>query len=144
MNPEQRRLMYRGYEIVSRCESGACKGKAWTKEVGLNNQSDDGVSLDDVVDKICRLIDIELQPRTEELRGTVPERHRDYLIKLGKPDRGLKAVSITRPHRASVCYQCGEPVDNKVDFECAACEWIVCNACAACGCGHDAPFGPKT
>ncbi len=144
MSSEQRKVTYRGYEIVSRCDKGIHKGKAWANESGLNDQSTEGASLDDVVDKLCRLIDIELEPRTTELRRTLPERHREYLSKLGKPDKGLKAISFMRPHRASVCYQCGEPVDNEVDFECAACGWIVCHSCAACGCGHADPENSKT
>jgi len=139
MNSELRKVIYRGYEIVSRRDKGAHKGKAWAKEPGLNNQSSEGVSLDDVVDKLCRLIDIELEPRTTELRRTLPERHREYLAKLGKPDEGRQPPSIRRPHRDSVCYQCGEPVDNKGDFDCAICGWIACNSCAAWGCGHETP-----
>jgi hypothetical protein len=144
MHSERRKEMYRGYEIVARFDGETYKGKAWPKEAGLDSLSDQGENLDDVVDKLCKRVDVALQPRTVEWRKTLPERHSKYLIELGKPDAGLRQASQVSPHRESVCYRCGEPVDNRVDLECTACGWIVCHSCAACGCGHEASRDSST
>lgn len=144
MNSEERTVeLYRGYEIVTTCNTKGCRGRAWAKNTGLNNLSAEGVNVSDVVKNLRKVIDIELQPNTAELRKTLPARHREYLAGLGKPDARLRAASLIRPHRVNVCYQCGEPVDNEVDLECVACDWIVCHACAACGCGYEASFAQK-
>jgi hypothetical protein len=145
MKTEQNQVeLYRGYEIVAKCLDTSHQGVAWAKKTGLKKLSAEGSSCSEVIKKLCKEIDIELQPSTAALGKTLPERHREYLSGLGKPDAGLRAASLIRPHRVSACYQCGEPVDNKVDFECAACGWIVCNSCAACGCGHETPAGSNT
>ena len=145
MKTEQNQVeLYRGYEIVAKCLDAGHKGVAWAKKAGLKKLSAEGSSCSEVVKKLRKEIDIELQPSTVALRKSLPARHREYLAGLGKPDAGLRAASLIKPHRASVCYQCGEPVDNEVDLECVACGWIVCNSCAACGCGHETPAGSNT
>lgn len=70
--------------------------------------------------------------RTAALRSTVPERHANYL---GLPT-GHSVRPMSKVPRASHCYNCHYPVDNRLDLECTICGWIICNDCVACGCGY--------
>lgn len=67
--------------------------------------------------------------------------HKDYLEKKGLPSRTvIKSKRGLNPlkRRDSVCWSCHDTVDNKFDYECGACKWIICSNCGACeqfGCG---------
>ena len=34
--------------------------------------------------------------------------------------------------KESVCWSCHDTVDNKYDYECSSCGWIICSNCGAC------------
>jgi hypothetical protein len=55
--------------------------------------------------------------------------HNNYLTKKGS--KTTKAVKAIR-RRDSVCWSCRDTVDNKFDYECSACGWIICSNCGAC------------
>ena len=64
----------------------------------------------------------------------VKARHCHFLA-----DKGLSGQESRRAggrKRASVCWNCKQPVNNAIDFECSACHWIICGSCGACGCTY--------
>lgn len=61
-------------------------------------------------------------------------KHRSYLRRAGVDDRGFRKATWGSRH--SVCWKCGQRVDNQTQFECSGCGWIVCTFCGACGCGR--------
>jgi hypothetical protein len=65
---------------------------------------------------------------------TPAERHKERLEKLGKEYLGVRKSNSSRPHRVTHCWACKQDLDNAVDIECIACNWILCS-CGACGCG---------
>lgn len=69
---------------------------------------------------------------------TPEERHKERLNKLGIEYRGVRPASqnISR-WRITHCYACKKELDNQIDIECKACNWILC-VCGACGCGYNA------
>lgn len=74
---------------------------------------------------------------TERIANLSPEeRHKERLEKLGREYRGVRPPT-PNAHRRRVrhCYVCKQDIDNSVDFECVACDWILCT-CGACGCGY--------
>ena len=71
-----------------------------------------------------------------EFEKRLPERHKEYLERLGKEYRGVRpATRDPRIRRVTHCYDCKQPLDNSIDIECVACNWILCK-CGACGCGY--------
>ena len=44
----------------------------------------------------------------------------------------LSTVIKATKRRDSVCWSCHDTVDNKFDYECGACGWIICSNCGAC------------
>lgn len=63
------------------------------------------------------------------------ERHKDYLLSLGKKYSGISISSQSKKHRITHCYNCKEVLDNSTNLECNTCGWIICQ-CGACGCGY--------
>lgn len=63
------------------------------------------------------------------------QRHKQRLDRLGLTFKGIRPSSATRFHRVTHCYECRDELDNSVDVECVACNWILCG-CGACGCGY--------
>lgn len=61
----------------------------------------------------------------EGLNITLADKHLIDPIKNSTPNR-----------RLTHCYNCRKGLDNLVDLECSACNWIVCPNCGACGCGY--------
>ena len=71
----------------------------------------------------------------QQARLTLEERHRSRLEKLGKAYLGVRPAIRRHLHRITHCYACKRGLDNSVDIECVACDWILCT-CGACGCGY--------
>lgn len=63
------------------------------------------------------------------------KRHREFLARLGRSAAEVRRRSSNSPQRATHCYACKAELDTTVDFECVACDWILCR-CGACGCGY--------
>jgi hypothetical protein len=64
------------------------------------------------------------------------ERHKARLEAMGKQYLGTRDVQLGRKKRRTThCYSCKASLDNSIQIECAACNWILC-ACGACGCGY--------
>jgi hypothetical protein len=100
----------------------------------------DGYSDDDVesaIDAYCRFarIDIEAEwQRREQEQQAIVEAHQRFLAGRGLPP-ALTRLPTGRIHRVTHCYNCKNHLDNAVDVECEACDWIICR-CGACGCGY--------
>lgn len=62
--------------------------------------------------------------------------HKRFITSLGLRYGGSSAVSPTKKHRSTHCYNCKASLDNSVDIECNICKWIICT-CGACGCGYN-------
>ena len=141
------------YHLIAAFMDGAYQGRAWAKRNDLENLSAIGTSISDVCMRLKQLIKEEnlrvlphrqelaaehrriSEDRSNALRLTLSQRHKDRLATLGCGIyQGLQPQS--HAPRASHCYNCKASVDNSVDQECVTCGWIVCNECAACGCGY--------
>lgn len=66
--------------------------------------------------------------------SSIKEYHKEFLAAKGIPYRGVNH-SGKRSYRTTGCYSCKGHLDNKIDIECVACNWIICR-CGACGCGY--------
>jgi hypothetical protein len=64
---------------------------------------------------------------------SLEERHRAILRACGKCSMGIRNNATHRP-RVAHCWFCKAYLNNAVNYECVACNWILC-ACGACGCG---------
>ena len=77
----------------------------------------------------------ELKKR-QALNLTLEEIHKERLVKMGKEYRGVRSANKDNLRRRFAnCYSCKKNLDNSVDIECVACDWILCK-CGACGCGY--------
>ena len=56
--------------------------------------------------------------------------HNNYLEKKGFSPRSV--LKATSERRESGCWECKNTVDNKYDYECSTCRWIICSSCGAC------------
>ncbi len=74
--------------------------------------------------------------KIEIYASLVHERHSVFLQNNGLTVRETKYAKSHKRARVSVCWNCHKPLNNVIDLECSACEWIVCGACGACGCGY--------
>jgi hypothetical protein len=74
-------------------------------------------------------------PLTAMTRETMVQRHRDALEAAGKAYLGVRDARSPRNRRITHCYSCKQSLDNSIDVECVACNWILC-LCGACGCGY--------
>ena len=77
-------------------------------------------------------ISSELMRKQDELRlENLKKLHNQYLEQHGLP---LQALVKRKEgyRRVNHCWNCMSPVDNKIDYECAGCGWIVCGRCGAC------------
>lgn len=80
---------------------------------------------------------IEESRRIEAEEENLKENHRKKLIELGfDPDEFTAKKVAPKRHRVTHCYNCKKGLDNKLFFECTACQWIICT-CGACGCGYN-------
>jgi hypothetical protein len=91
-------------------------------------------SLEDAQKKIRLLIDSAVELNRESIRQGLIENHKKWMENKGKQYLGVRAITSFR--RTSHCYSCKAGVDNAYDVECAACGWIICSNCGACGCGY--------
>ena len=57
--------------------------------------------------------------------------HNNYLEKKGLSHRSIVKRTLNS-RRISHCWECKTTVDNKYDYECETCRWIVCASCGAC------------
>lgn len=101
------------------------------------NLFDDSL-LDDInAAKVCvgiATIEQLEQEARDRRRKAVISAHAGFLKARGLDNKGTR--QITREHRVTHCYACKEHLDNAIDVECAACGWIICGTCGACGCGY--------
>lgn len=64
----------------------------------------------------------------------VEDNHKKNLKSFNLPSASIKFVKKQK-FRASNCWCCKKKIDNKINFECTSCGWILCD-CGACGCGY--------
>ena len=76
----------------------------------------------------------EVMERLELKKQRAIQKHKEYLIKIGKPYSGVN-LETTKVHRVTHCYSCKENLDSDFHIECNACGWLICE-CGACGCGY--------
>lgn len=133
MGEERYEENYDDYLLIAAYRGGQYQGRAWAKRKGLDNLSLIGSCVSDVVQRLKQAVQEEVRRRSDALRETLPQRHRDLLRRRGHVYQGLRP--ITRKHRIAHCHTCKLTVDKTVDFECIACGRAICNECAACGCG---------
>lgn len=93
-----------------------------------------GTSLEEVYDELMEWFD----RNTDLVREHMTRKHFSFLRRRGF--EGDTAPLLSPPlkpslHRTSRCWACRHPVDNRIQFECTECGWIVCG-CGACGCGY--------
>ena len=134
LNNVRHEEFYKEFHLITALFKGQFQGRAWAKREGLENLSVIGSSITDVLEKLKSAANTEIKRRSMALRETLPHRHQQFLEKRKIEYKGFR--SITRTYRISHCYNCKSAVDSAVDFECVVCGWIVCNECAACGCGY--------
>lgn len=60
--------------------------------------------------------------------------HASFLEVRGLPPQELRRTTRARTLRVTHCWSCKADLDNSIDLECTACNWIICS-CGACGCG---------
>jgi len=75
------------------------------------------------------------EEKHRERMAALVERHKERLSRLGLAFKGIRLSVASRFHRVTHCYECYGELDNSVDVECVACNWILCE-CGACGCGY--------
>lgn len=82
-------------------------------------------------EKALSILDEYINKKRNELRLKYIETiHNSYLERKGLSPRSI--VKATRSRRDNVCWECKNTVDNKYDYECSACGWIICSNCGAC------------
>lgn len=83
------------------------------------------------------ILEAERASEAERIAQLTPaERHKERLERLGKEYHGIRhAANRTIQRRVTHCYDCRQILDNSIDVECVACNWILCQ-CGACGCGY--------
>ena len=80
--------------------------------------------------KAIDLIDDFTKNKREEINKKYIETiHNNYLEKKGSVSRSVVKASRRRD---SICWECRNTVDNKFDYECNHCGWIICSNCGAC------------
>lgn len=62
--------------------------------------------------------------------------HQVFLKNKGLPNKGVARSEPNKRHRITHCYSCKNSLDNEINSQCAACQWIICE-CGACGCGYE-------
>ena len=124
---------YKGFDLVAKPGAPKAAGRA-SHQITLKKFSATGVDVAAVLAELRALVDKDVAENRELYREAVARKHQEFLSSLAKLDKGRGKVS--RWPRASNCYNCKGPVANIFDLECLACGWIVCNYCAACGCGY--------
>jgi hypothetical protein len=75
------------------------------------------------------------QEQHQERMAALAARQKQRLSRLGIAFKGLRPAAASRFRRVTHCYECHQELDNSVDVECVACNWILCE-CGACGCGY--------
>jgi hypothetical protein len=67
---------------------------------------------------------------------SLEEKHKERLKGLNREYQGVRpAKRDSSRRRVTHCYACQQDLDNSIDIECIACNWILCS-CGACGCGY--------
>ena len=96
----------------------------------LNNLANDELK-NSKEDALSKLNDYVNQRKNDILVEFLKTIHNNYLEKKGLSPRSIVKTTINR-RRISHCWECKNTVDNKVDYECETCRWIVCDNCGAC------------
>lgn len=95
------------------------------------------INFSEVGVKRLRLDRVSFQlERVAPPREQTTTRHKEFLSRKGIVYRGVRRPSKYRQQRITHCYSCKSDLDNKIDLECCACSWILCE-CGACGCGYE-------
>jgi len=79
-------------------------------------------------------IESEIERLESKIQRAI-QKHKEYLIKIGKPYTGVN-LETTKVHRVTHCYSCKGNLDSDFHIECNACGWLICE-CGACGCGYE-------
>ena|SRR5206468_4529078 len=124
---------YKGFVLVVAPGGPEAAGRA-SHQISTKRFSASGTSVAAVLAALRSFVDADVVKNGDVYREAITRKHQEFLLSLGKSDKGRGKVS--RWSRASNCYKCKGPVANVYDLECVACGWIVCNYCAACGCGY--------
>lgn len=125
---------YNSYRVIARFWKGAFRARA-TSYIDRRRIDVEGFSLEDAVRKLTALIHEDIEERASIQRERLPERHKARMVREGLPYLGIRQRTVSE-HRITHCYSCKSELDNAADVECAACGWIICRICAACGCGY--------
>jgi len=123
---------YKGFDLVAAPGALEAKGLA-SHQITRKRFSAKGIDVPAVLATLRTMVDGDLAQNRDAYLAAVSQKHKEFLVALGKHDKGRGGVS--RWTRSSNCYNCKGSVTNLFDLECVACGWIVCNSCAACGCG---------
>jgi hypothetical protein len=133
---------------VSYVESGKPKLCTYNFQAfssGLLRDIEVGKTLADEIESLTSVLEVKLKEKTlaerdrkvaEEalMRLAIEEKHAHFLRTKGLINHGVQAANTFKPKRVTHCYSCKSQLDNQVDIECSACQWIICT-CGACGCG---------
>lgn len=134
---------YHSYRVIARFWKGAFRARAISYR-DKRRIDVEGVSIEDAVRKLTALIHTEIEEQASVQREQLPEIHKARMAREGLPYHGIRKRTGS-DRRITHCYSCKSALDNIVDIECAACGWIICRICAACGCGYagrsDAGYG---
>jgi len=63
------------------------------------------------------------------------KQHQEFLNRLGRGESSVRRSTMIQKVRSTHCYSCKKALNSTVDWECTACNWILCT-CGACGCGY--------
>ena len=103
----------------------------------IDGQQDSGTNSSDIEVEARKLLNeyIEIHRKNilekYESLGVEAQR-RKFFEKQNLPYIGFKKSSKTKDRRTSYDWNCKNPVDNYIDYECEECGWIICNKCGAC------------
>jgi hypothetical protein len=121
---------YNGFEIVADFYKGKFQGRAH----GERKFDAVGPDTESVVAALRSQIDDWRRDRVAILAAERRERHRAFLKARGILYQGVREASMPRSRRVTHCYACKTHLDNAINVQCVACNWILCD-CGACGCG---------
>ena len=123
-------IQYRGFKIVALFREGKYQGRAHGEQMFAA----EGADLDSVLENLKCEVDLWVTEKEKVLAREREARHKKFLEDLGIPYRGVRPSSGIKERRVTHCYDCKGHLDNRIDTECVACGWILCD-CGACGCG---------
>lgn len=93
---------------------------------------DKRINSSDISDSVEALLFI----REVEYEREIKDKHKKFLKREGMSLADIRKRTGVKPARQAHCYSCKNVLDSLVDYECIACDWIVCE-CGACGCSYN-------